>query len=138
MLFREQYYIDLIFKENNEKVLNLSRAGGEAGSNKGYKHSKEFRANRSGYLNPMYSREKSPAPVRAFLEMQKRDKSGSNNSMFGKRKTVETIKKLVKPVYVYDFNTSAERELLGEFSTINCSKEFKMGKDTMPSGLEIY
>ena len=72
----------------------------------------------------MSSREKSPE----FLEMQKRDRTGYNNPMFAKRKTLETIKKLVKIVSVYDYNT---KELLGEFSTVNCSKEFNMGKDTL-------
>ena len=121
LLSREQYYIDHLFKYNPNEVLNLSKT---AGSTKGYKHRKEFGVNRTGNLNPMYSREKSPK----FLEMQKRDKTGYNNPMFAKRKTLETISKLVKIVYVYDSNT---KELLGEFSTVNCSKEFNMGKDTL-------
>ena len=125
ILSKEQYYIDCLFKNNlgllRHQVLNLSPA---AGSTKGYRHKKEFGLNRSNVLNPMYSREKSPE----FIEMQKRDKTGSNNPMFGKIKTLETIQKLVKPVFVYDIKT---KEYLGEFSTVNCSKQFKMGRDTL-------
>lgn len=121
ILSREQYYIDYLFKNNLGAVLNLSP---QAGSTKGYKHQQEFGLNRSNALNPMYFREKSPE----FIEMQKRDKTGPNNPMFGKVKTSETIKKLVKPVYVYDFKN---KEYLGKFSTVNCSKQFNMGKDTL-------
>lgn len=35
---------------------------------------------------------------------------------------------MVKPVYVYDFKN---KEYLGKFSTVNCSKQFNMGKDTL-------
>jgi hypothetical protein len=34
--------------------------------------------------------------------MQKRDRSGSKNPMYGKIKTMETIQKIIKPVHVYD------------------------------------
>jgi hypothetical protein len=48
--------------------------------------------------------------------------------MFGKIKTMVTIQKLIKPVHVYDSTT---KEYLGEYSTVNCSKQFNMGKDTL-------
>jgi hypothetical protein len=39
-----------------------------------------------------------------------------------------TIAKLTKLVYVYN---NKDMSFIDEFSTINCSKEFKMGKDTL-------
>jgi group I intron endonuclease len=121
LLFKEQHYIDILFKIYPDLVLNLSP---QAGSTKGYIHSPEFGLNRSGSLNPMYGREKS----KEFLEMQTRDKSGSNNPQYGRIKSASTIEKLTKLVYVYN---SEDRAFIGQFSTINCSKEFNMGKDTL-------
>lgn len=72
----------------------------------------------------MYGREKSPE----FLDMQTRDKSGGNNPLYGKKKSASTVAKLTKLVYVYN---SEDMSFIGEFSTVNCSKEFKMGKDTL-------
>jgi hypothetical protein len=72
-----------------------------AGSNLGFKHSIEFKLNRSGKLNPMYDRKFSAD----FIKMQIRNKVGANNPQFGKIKSSETITKLTKLVYVYDFIT---------------------------------
>jgi len=72
----------------------------------------------------MYGRVKS----KEFLEMQNRDKSGNNNPLFGKIKSSSTIAKLTKLVYVYN---SLDMSLIGEFSTVNCFKQFNMGKDTL-------
>jgi hypothetical protein len=63
-----------------------------------------------------------------FIEMQNKDKSGINNPMFGKLKSSSTLIKITKLVYVYN---CLDMSLIGEFSTINCSKHFKMGKDTL-------
>lgn len=60
--------------------------------------------------------------------MQARDKSCQNNPQYGVIKTPETVAKLTKLVYVYNLSNG---NLLGEYSTINCAKEFKMGKDTL-------
>ena len=95
-----------------------------AGSTKGYKHKKEFSLNRIGPLNPMFGKIKSPE----FIGMQIRDKKGSKNPQFGVKKIPETIFKLTKLVYVYDF---LNMNLIGVYSTVNCSKQFKMGKDTL-------
>jgi hypothetical protein len=46
----------------------------------------------------MFGREKS----KEFIEMQTRDKSGSNNPLYGKIKSASTIAKLTKLVYVYN------------------------------------
>jgi group I intron endonuclease len=102
-------------------VINLSKI---AGSTKGYKHKSEFGLNRSGELNPMFGRIKS----KEFLEMKNRDRSGSNNPLYGKIKTSSTIAKITKLVYVYN---SSDMSFIGEFSTVNCSKQYKMGKDTL-------
>lgn len=60
MLSREQFYraaVDLLFSRSrlrgkNCSLLNLNQSP-TAGSNLGYKHTQEFRMNRSGVLNPM-------------------------------------------------------------------------------------
>jgi len=121
ILSREQHYINILFNDYPDLVINLSK---QAGSTKGYIHKSEFRLNRSRFLNPMYGREKS----KEFLEMQTRDRSGSNNPLYGKVKSALTIVKLTKLVYVYN---SENMSFIGEFSTVNCSKEFNMGKDTL-------
>lgn len=121
ILSREQHYINILFNDYPNLVINLSQ---QAGSTKGYIHKPEFGLNRSGSLNPMYGREKS----KQFLEMQTKDRSGSNNPLYGKVKSALTITKLTKLVYVYN---SEDNSFIGEYSTINCSKEFNMGKDTL-------
>ena len=65
--------------------------------------------------------------------MQTRDKSGSNNPLYGKKKSVSTLNKMIKLVYVYN---SEDMSYIGQFSTVNCSKEFKMGKDTLTKYLK--
>jgi group I intron endonuclease len=120
ILSREQYYLDKLF-HSYYNAINLSKV---AGSTKGYKHMPKFGLNRKGCLNPMYGRVKS----KEFIEMQNRDRSGSNNPLFGKTKSPSTIIKITKLVYVYN---CLDMSLIGKFSTINCSKQFKMGKDTL-------
>jgi hypothetical protein len=63
-----------------------------------------------------------------FKNMQVRNKAGINNPQFGVKKSAETIAKLTKLVYVYDFET---KNFISSYSTVQCSKEFKMGKDTL-------
>ena len=63
-----------------------------------------------------------------FVFMQKRDKKGINNPQFGKKKSAITLAKLIKLVYVYN---SEDMFLIGAYSTVECSKKFKMGKDTL-------
>lgn len=121
ILSREQYYLDKLFNNYPDQILNLARI---AGSTKGFKHKPEFGLNRLGHLNPMFGRVKS----KEFIEMQNRDKSGSNNPLFGKIKASSTIAKITKLVYVY---SSSGLSFIGEFSTVECSKHFKMGKDTV-------
>jgi len=60
--------------------------------------------------------------------MQTHNKFGVNNPQFGVKKSTETLAKLTKLVYVYDYLT---KNLIGTYSTVQCSKEFKMGKDTL-------
>ena len=59
----------------------------------------------------MYGRIKS----KEFMEMQTRDKSGSNNPLFGKTKSVATLTKITKLIYVYN---SLEMSFIGEFPTV--------------------
>jgi len=126
MLKREQYYIDMLF--NSESYLKLNNSP-TAGTNLGFKHTKEFKLNRSGKFNPMYGKIFSTK----FLEMQIRDKSGINNPQFGVKKSTQTLAKLTKLVYVYD---SLTKNFIGAYSTVQCSKEFKMGKDTLTKYLK--
>lgn len=121
ILSREQYYLDILFKEYPNLALNLSKV---AGSTKGYKHRPEFGISRKGHLNPMYDLEKS----KEFLVMQLKDKKGSKNPLFGKIKSSSTLAKNTKIVYVYN---CLDMSLIGEFSTVNCSRKFKMGSDTL-------
>ncbi|KAN0036248.1 hypothetical protein ACTA71_009076 [Dictyostelium dimigraforme] len=121
LLAREQYYIDLVFQLDVEKRLNQAVT---AGSTLGYKYTEKFKANRRGILNPMYNREKSPE----FIYQQTRDKSGSNNPRYGVTMTAETIKKLIKKIYVYDAVTKA---YVGEYSTIKLMKVYKVDSRTI-------
>ena len=61
--------------------------------------------------------------------MQTRNKKGSNNPMYGLVKSAATISKLQKLVYVYNYGE--DPKFIGVFSTVECSKHFKMGKDTL-------
>jgi hypothetical protein len=72
----------------------------------------------------MFGKEKSPE----FIKMQLRDKSGVNNPQYRVIKTPETIAKLTKLVYVYNY---LDMSFIGQFSTVDCSKQFKIGKDTL-------
>jgi group I intron endonuclease len=121
MLSREQFYLDILFKEYSDKKLNLSPT---ACSNLGYKHTTEFKLNMSGKLHPLYDK----TFYSKFLYMQKRNKKGENNPMFGLEKSKSTIQKLQKLVYVYKADT---RNLIGIFPTVIACKHFKMGYDTL-------
>jgi hypothetical protein len=123
MLSREQRYIDLLFTKYLSFTLNNSPT---AGTTAGFKHKPEFGIKRSGKLNPMAGRPRSFSP--AFLEMQSRNKVGTNNPQFGVTKSPGTIAKLTKLVFVYD---SVDKSYIGSYSTVQCSKEFKLGKDTL-------
>jgi group I intron endonuclease len=121
MLSREQLYLDLLLSKYSSLTLNKSPS---AGTTLGFKHKPEFGLKRSGQLNPMAGRTFSPA----FIEMQSSSKVGTNNPQFGVIKSPGTIAKLTKLVYVYN---SVNMSYLGSYSTVQCSKEFKIGKDTL-------
>lgn len=125
LLTREQFYLDKIFNSSID-TLNLAPT---AGSNLGFKHSEQFKLNRTAQLNPMYGKSLSPE----FIEMQTRDIRGILNPMYGKQKSAETLAKLQKLIYVYDSTTY---NLIGTFPTVACSKHFKMGKDTLTKYLD--
>lgn len=116
MLPGEQYYLDIIF--NNDFYSKLKPS---ARTTLGFKHSEQFKLNRTGKLNPMYGREFSSE----FLKYQIKDKSGINNPMYGIKKSAETITKLQKLVYVYEYDT---KKFISVYPTVLCSKEFKMGE----------
>jgi group I intron endonuclease len=126
MLEREQYYIDILFSKYKDKKLNNSPS---AGTTLGFKHRNNFKLNRSGKLNPMYGKPFS----KEFINMQIRDKKGKNNPMYGLKKSAITIEKITKKVYVYNYET---KNLIGIFSTVECTKNFKMGKDTLTKYLK--
>lgn len=121
MLEREQFYLNILFKKYPMLKLNNSPT---AGSTLGFKHKEEFKLNRSGKLNPMFGKKFSTE----FINMQFRNKAGINNPQFGLKKSALTIAKITKLVYVYDFET---KNLIGFYPTVQCSKEFKIGKDTL-------
>jgi len=126
MLSREQFYLDLLFKFYPLLHLNQSPT---AGSNLGFKHTPEFRISRSGALNPMKGKQFSSE----FLFMQKRDKKGANNPLFGTKKSNITLSKLIKLVYVYN---AEDGSFIGAYPTVKCIKTFKMGKDTLSKYLK--
>ena len=120
-LEREQYYLDILFTKYLDRKLNLSPT---AGTTLGFKHNSIFRLKRKGNLNTMFGKTFSSE----FLSMQTRNRKGKNNPMFGTVKSPATIAKLQKLVYVYEAETLKR---IGVFSTVECSKHFKMGKDTL-------
>nr|AEF33889.1 intronic ORF [Flammulina velutipes] len=79
MLQREQFYLDILFKDFNHFKLNLCPT---AGNTLGLKQSENFKLNRLGKLNPMFNKTFSSE----YLKMQNRDKKGINNPMFGTEK----------------------------------------------------
>lgn len=134
ILSREQFYLDLLFKIYFSLTLNNSPT---AGSNLGFKHKPDFGLKRSGSLNPMSGRLFSPE----FLFMQKRDKKGINNPMFGTKKSTKTLAKLIKlvsyGVYQVGLNKTTDDILyLGAYPTVECSRVFKLGKDTLSKYLK--
>lgn len=134
MLNREQFYLDLLFKMEPDLILNKNPT---AGSTLGYKHNLEFKLKRSGILNPMHRDKVSSISGRKysdlFLYMQNRNKVGINNPLFGAQKSLETISKLQKLIYVY---ASKNMSLIGSYPTVKCSKTFKIGKDTLSKYLK--
>lgn len=150
MLEREQYYLDILFsasqlpqplayqregegagatsakrgREYQLLKLNLCPTARGAGNTLGFKHTAEFKLNRRGSLNTMYGKTYSAE----FINYQLLSKKGVNNPMFGLKKSAETISKLQKLIYVYEYDT---KTFIGTYSTINCSRNFKMGKDTL-------
>ena len=121
ILEREQNYLDLLYHFYSDKKLNLSPV---AGSTLGFKHSLVFKVNRRGPYNPMFGKVFSPE----FLYMQIRNKKGKHNPMYGKIKSLETRLKTTKLVFVYNASTF---QYLGQFSTVECKKTFKIGYDRL-------
>jgi len=131
LLEREQFYLDILFKQAQEVNYSLFRLNlsPTAGNTLGFKHSDDFKLNRSSELNPMYGKIFSPE----FISMQTRNKEGKNNPMYGIKKSADTIAKLQKLIYVYEYKTKI---FIGSYSTVQCSKEFKMGTDTLTKYLK--
>ena len=78
----------------------------------------------------MFGKDKSPE----FVEQMYRDKTGSNNPMFGKKHTPQTLAKLKKPVWVYD---NSSKELIKMYDgSMQLKKEMKMGYDTLKKYLD--
>jgi group I intron endonuclease len=126
MLLREQFYLNILFSNYSLLTLNSSPT---AETTLGFKHKPQFGLNRSGKLNPMAGKQFS----KAFIEMQQRNKVGINNPQYGKIKSATTIAKLTKLVYVYN---STNKSFIGSYSTVQCSKVFNMGKDTLSKYLK--
>lgn len=131
ILEREQYYLNILFTKFLDRKLNISPT---AGTTLGLKHSAKFKLNRKGKLNPMSGKifscacYASPRGTTEFVLMKTKDRKGKNNPMFGVVKSPATRAKLQKLVYVYEAETLKK---IGVFSTVNCSKQFKLGKDTL-------
>jgi hypothetical protein len=84
-----------------------------------------MRARKLGAANPMYKKEKSPA----FIEQQKKDKSGAKNPQFGVKKSEYTLTKLRKLIYVYDLQDNYK--YLGVYSTVESMRTFHISHSTL-------
>ena len=124
ILSREQYYLDILFDKYPKLALNLAKI---AASTKGYKHKPEFGLNKKGNFK-VTNWKSGLKKSKEFIEMQLKDKKGKNNPLFGKIKSSSTLAKMTKIVYVYNHS---DMSLIGEYSTVNCSREFKMGNSTL-------
>lgn len=131
LLSREQHYLDIIFKcvclvnRQTERIMNNSPT---AGTTLGFKHKPQFGLSRSGSLNPMSGKIFSSEFLAIYPKDKKKNKMGINNPNYGKKKSVLTLSKITKLVFVYN---SKDLTHLATYSTIECSKVFKMGKDTL-------
>jgi hypothetical protein len=81
-----------------------------------------------GELNPMFGKEKSSE----FIEQMYRDKSGSNNPMWSKIHSEETLNKMRKNVYVYD--TTSKKLIKKYDSSIMVKKDLNSGKSSFSKG----
>ena len=70
-----------------------------------------------------------PAPTSNF---DSSSITGENNPQFGKKKSPTTLAKLIKLVYVYN---SEDMSLIGAYPTVECFKNFNIGKDTLSNYL---
>jgi hypothetical protein len=155
MLSREQYYLDIIFKNYSTRTTARTLAKARvmnncpiAATTLAFKHKPEFINSRLGYLNPrspllvpLQTFARTLAKARGqegkqlspeFLYMQTRNKTGKIKQNFGANKSTwskdQTLCKLIKLVYVYN---SEDLNYIGSFPTVACSKTFKIGKDTL-------
>jgi group I intron endonuclease len=77
----------------------------------------------------MFNKEKS----KEFIENMYKDRSGSNNPMFGKAKSEETLAKLRKRVYVYNIN----KEFITSYDSIGFAvKDLHIATETINKYLD--
>lgn len=131
MLSREQYYLDIIFQIYPSLVLNYCPT---AGTTLGYKHKPDFIKNRLGSLNPMGNLKDGKEFSPEFLYMQKRNKVGENNPNYGKKKSPETLARITKLIYVYNYE---DLSYIGSYPTVVCAKTFNIGKDTLNKYIKL-
>jgi hypothetical protein len=79
-------------------MLNINNSP-TARSTLGFKHKEEFRLNRSSKFNPMFGKSFS----KEFINMQYRNKKSINKPQLDFKNSADTIAKLIKLVYIYDF-----------------------------------
>ena len=60
MLSREQYYLNILFSRESDFGVRTLNSSPTAGTTLGFKHTPEFKLNRSGKLNPMCGKVFSP------------------------------------------------------------------------------
>jgi len=82
MLTREQYYLDIIFKNYSTIIMNNCPI---AATTLGFKHKPEFINSRLGSNNPMSGKQFSSE----FLYMQTRNKKGKNNPNYGAKNLLQ-------------------------------------------------
>lgn len=120
ILEREQFYLDVIFSENEPNTYNILQV---AGSSLGYKHTEESLAKKTGENHHMFG------------------KTGENHPFFGRNHSSETIAKISVSkgggtIYVYDskgslvniFNSTREAGKFFNCSHVTIYKYLKNGK----------
>jgi group I intron endonuclease len=122
ILEREQFYLDLIFEEDEPNTYNILKV---AGSSQGYKHNSEA-------LAKMSEARKGSCHSAETKQKMSEAKKGNSSHFLGKTHSVESLEKISASrgtaIFVYDTNGT----LINTFSSARqAEKVFNSSKDTI-------